>query len=74
MVAGVQPFNVTIVNERESVVELREDNHIIDVSALIQGLASWEGKSVYVSCMISSKRCLLSIIQEGGEMRNKEKS
>ena len=72
-VAGVQPLSVTIMNERESMVELREDNPIIDVSQLIQGLASWEGQSVNVSCEMSSKRGLLSVIQEGEEMRNKQK-
>ena len=72
-VAGVQPFTVTVVNEREAVVEAREDSPIIDVSQLIQELASWEGQSVNVSCMISSKRSLFSVIQEGEEMRNKQK-
>ena len=72
-VAGVQPLSVTIMNEREAIVELREDDPIIDVSQLIQRLASWEGQSINVSCMISSKRSLLSIIQGGEEMRNKQK-
>ena len=72
-VAGVQPLNVTIMNKREAIVELREDDPTIDVSQLIQGLASWEGWSVNVSCVISSKRSLFSIIQEGEETRNKQK-
>ena len=66
-VAGNQPLSVTIVNEKEVIVELKEDDPIIDVSQLIQGLASWEGQSVSVSCVISSKRSLLSIIQKGQE-------
>ena len=45
-VAGVQPLSVTIMNEREAMVELREDDPITDVSQLIQGSASWEGQSV----------------------------
>ena len=53
-------------------VELREDYPITDTSQLIQGLASWEGQSVNVSCVISSKRSLLSIIQEGEEIREKK--
>ena len=61
------------MNERRSMVELKEDDPIIDVSQLIQGLVSWEGQSVNVSCMISSKRSLLSITQEGEETRNKQK-
>ena len=72
-VAGVQPLGVTIVNEREAIAELKEDDPIINVSQLIQGLASWEGQSVNVSSVISSKRSLLSIIQEGDEMRSKQK-
>ena len=54
-------------------VELKEDDPKIYVFQLIQGLASWEGQSVNVSCMISSKRSLLSIIQERDETRNKQK-
>ena len=72
-VAGVQPLSVAIVNERDSMVALKEDYPIINVSRLIQGLASWEEQSVNVSCVISSKRSLLSIIQKGEEMRNKQK-
>ena len=53
-VAGVQALSVTIVNEKEAIVELKENDPIIDISQLIQGLASWEGQSVNVSCMISS--------------------
>ena len=71
--AGVQPLSVTIVNEREAIVELKEDNPITDISQLKQGLASWEGQSVNVSCMICSKRSLLSTMQQGEEMRNKQK-
>ena len=40
-VAGVQLLSVTILNERESMVELKEYDPIIDVSQLIQGLESW---------------------------------
>ena len=50
-VAGVHPLSVTIVNKKEAIVQLKEDDPIIDVS-----------------CVISSKRSLLSIIQEGEEM------
>ena len=71
-VAGVQPLSVTVVNEKEAIVELKEDNPVIDISQLIQGLASWEGQSVNVHCMISNKRSLLSIIQIGEEMQNKQ--
>ena len=53
-------------------MELKEDDPIIHVSQLIQGLVSWEGQSVNVSCVISSKRSLLSIIQEGQQTRNKQ--
>ena len=42
-------------------VQLKEDDPIIDASQLIQGLAYWEGQSVNVSCIISSKRSLLLV-------------
>ena len=31
-VAGIQPLSVTVVNKKEAIVELKEDNPIIDVS------------------------------------------
>ena len=37
-VVVVQTLSVTIVNKREAVVELKDDDPIIDVSQLIQGL------------------------------------
>ena len=72
-VAGVQPLSVTIVNVNEAIVQFKEDDLIISVSQLIQGLMSWKGQSVNVSCVISIKRILLSIIQEGEGIRNKQK-
>ena len=65
-IAGAQPQVVTVMNERDVIVELREEDAVVEVSQLIPGLMSWEGQSVDVSCMMSSKRSLLSIIQ-GGE-------
>ena len=64
---------MNIVNEKEAIVGLKEDDPIIELSYLIPGLTSWEGQSVIVSCMMSSKRSLLSIIQLGEEMQNKKK-
>ena len=59
---------MTILNEREVIVELKEDDPVIEVSQLIPGLASWEGQCVNVSCVMSSKRSLLSLIQVVEEM------
>ena len=58
------------MNERESMIELREDDPIIEVSQW--GLASLKGQSINVSCMMSSNRGLLSLIQEGEEIGNKQ--
>ena len=67
-VAGDQPLSVTTVNEKEAIAVMKEDDPITDVLQSIQGLASWEGQSVNVSYMISNRRSLLSIIQEGEEI------
>ena len=67
-VVGVQSLSVTTVNEKEAIVNLKEDDPIIEVSQLIPGFTSWEGQSVNLSCVMSSKRSLLSIIQVGEEM------
>ena len=70
-VMGAQPLSVTIVNEKEAIVEMKEDDPIMEVSQLIQWLAFWEGQSVNVCCVISNKRSLLSIIQVEEEVQNK---
>ena len=67
-IVGAQPLGVTVMNEREAIVVLKEGNPVIKVSQLIPGLASWGGQSVNVSCLMSSKRSLLSIIEVGEEM------
>ena len=64
---------MTAVNEKEAIVELKEDDPVIEISQLIPGLASWEGHSVSVSCVMSRKRSLLSNVQVGEEMQNKQK-
>ena len=67
-VAGVEPLGVTVTNERQAIVELKEEDPMIEVSQLIPGLVSREGQSVNVSFVMSSKRSLLSIIQVRAEM------
>ena len=57
-VVGVEPLSVTVMNEREAIVDLREEDPIMEVSHLIPGLTSWEGQSVNVGCMMSSKGAL----------------
>ena len=64
---------MTIVKEKEVIIELKDDDPIIEVSWLIPELASSEGQSVNVSCVMSSKRSIFSIIQVGEEMQNKQK-
>ena len=62
-IAGVQPLGVTTMNEWDAIVELREEDLIVEVFQLMHGLASWEGQSLDVICLMSSKRSLLSIVQ-----------
>ena len=61
-IVGVQPLGVTVMNERDAVVELREEDPIVEVFQLMHRLASWEGQSVDMSCLMFSKRSLLSIV------------
>ena len=43
------------MNEREVIVELKECDPIIKVSQVIPGLVSWEGQSVNVTCVMSTR-------------------
>ena len=72
-IAGVQPLGVAVMSEREVIAELREEDPVVEVSQLIPGLTLREGQYVDVSCMMSSKRSLLSIMQVREEVWNRQK-
>ena len=45
-IALVQPLGVTVMNERDVIVELREEDAVGEVSQLMPGLTSWKGHSL----------------------------
>ena len=61
------------MNERDAIVDLREADPMVEVFQLLHGLAAWEGQSVDMSCLMSSKRSLFSIVQVGEEAQNRQK-
>ena len=72
-IAGVQPPGVTVMNERDATVELRKVDPTVEVFQLMHGLISLEGQSVDVSCLMSSKSSLPSIVQVGEEAQDRQK-
>ena len=73
-VTGVQPLIVTVMNERKTIVELREKDPVVEVSQLILGLTSEEGQSVNVSCVIPTKEVFSVIYRWGRKCRIDKKS
>ena len=67
------PLGVTVMNDRDIVVDFEPEVPIIDNAQVIHGLATWKGKSVDVSCLMSEKESLLNMVQTREEVRVKNR-
>ena len=71
-VAGVDPFGVTVMNDRDVMVEFHPKARMWEISALLHSLVTWDKYKVTVTCLMSSKPQLKVMAQDREQARRAE--
>ena len=58
------PYQVTILNEKDALIEYEKEVPITEVAQVLHGSGQWGELEVEVGCVISSKPILMNIIEE----------
>ena len=69
---GVLPFHISVLNERNVLLEFERAAPVIEISRGLHGRGSWGELEVDIGCVLSGKVSLMSIFQERKE-RAREK-
>ena len=78
-ITGYSPVGVTVMNDRDVMVEFDEKAAIMDAAGSLHKIIGWDEQQVEVSVWISSRKGILNIVRERelkrleNEIREKEK-
>ena len=65
---GYHPVNVEVMLERDAIVELEPEVRVGEV-ALLHGTHEWDGQLAEISCLLSTCRSIVNVVQEMGNGR-----
>ena len=63
-VTGTVPLGVTVMNDRDVIVEFRPKVRLWEVSLLIHNLRSWDKYKIKVACLMSTKSQLTVMVKD----------
>ena len=62
--SGVLPYQILVLNDKETLVEFEQGSHVVEVSQALHGAGKWGELDVDIGCVISGKASLLNIYWE----------
>ena len=62
--AGVLPYQISVLSDREALVEFEQGSAVVEISQVLHGAGKWGELDVDIGCVISGKASLLNIINE----------
>ena len=63
-VMGTVPLGVTVMNDRDVIVEFRPKVRLWEVSSLMHNLRSWDKYKIEVACLMSTKSQLTIMVKD----------
>ena len=63
-VTGTIPLGVTVMNDRDVIVEFRPKVRLWEVSSLMHSLHSWDKYKIEVTCLMSTKPQLTVMVKD----------
>ena len=63
-VTGTIPLGVTVMNDRDVIVEFRPKVRLWEVSSLMYNLRSWDKYKIEVACLMSTKSQLTVMVKD----------
>ena len=61
---GHHPVNVDVMSNWDAVIELEPGVRVGEVAQLLHGTHEWDGKPVDISCLLSTRRSVINVVQE----------
>ena len=70
---GFNPTEVEIMNRQDVVIDFDSEVPVVEVAHRVHGPILWEGMHSEISCLMSTRRSVLSIVNDREESRNLQK-
>ena len=70
---GFNATEVEIMNGQDVVIDFNPEIPVVKVTQKMHGPISWEGMNSKISCLMSTKKSVLSIVNDREESRNLQK-
>ena len=63
-VTGAEPLGVTVMNDRDVIIEFRPKVHLWEISSLMHNLRTWHKCKINVTCLMSTKKQLINDVRD----------
>ena len=70
---GFNPTEVEIMNGQDVVIDFDPKVPVVEVARKVHGLILWKGMNSEISCLMSTRKSVLSIVNDREESRNLQK-
>ena len=68
-VTGAEPLGVTVMNDRDVIIEFRPKVRLWEISSLMYNLRTWDKYRVKVTCLMSTKKQLMEDVKDREQAR-----
>ena len=62
--AGVLPYRISVLNDRDALVEFKQGSPVVEISQIMHGVGKWGELDVDIGCVMSGRASLLNIHRE----------
>ena len=68
---GQNPVEVDIMNDRDAVVQMEPKNLVVHVAQALHNARIWDGQTVEITCLLSSRQSLINVVHEQDHARQR---
>ena len=68
---GQNPVEVDIMNDRNAVVQMEPENLVVHVAQALHNARIWDGQTVEITCLLSSRQCVINVVHERDHARQR---
>ena len=61
---GYHPVDVEVMSDRDAIIELEPEIRVGEVAQLLHGTHEWDEQLAEISCLLSTHRSIVNIVQE----------
>ena len=68
---GQNPVEVDIMNDHDAVVQMEPENLVVHVAQALHNARIWDGQTVEITCLLSSRQSVINVVHERNHMRQR---